>query len=202
MFLVRVYYFEIIENDICLDEVYIIVNWELERVNSFISLFFCISNVLFCSDDEFVDSDGDGICDVDDLCFGFDDNIDIDENGIFDGCDFCVGDQDFDGDGICDVNDICIGVDDVLFCEEVWLIIMVDNYFIEIFIIVINLSGEVVWEIDGFNGDDIGNECEFMNCLLLGIYDFIIYDSYGDGICCEFGEGYYEFVFVEGGVVI
>ncbi len=45
------------------------------------------------------DSDNDGVCDVDDVCPGFDDNIDSDGDGIPDGCDPVVpGDLDDDGD--------------------------------------------------------------------------------------------------------
>ncbi|MBR9920317.1 MAG: T9SS type A sorting domain-containing protein [Bacteroidetes bacterium] len=35
----------------------------------------------------FQDSDGDGVCDADDACPGFDDNVDTDGDGIPDGCD-------------------------------------------------------------------------------------------------------------------
>ncbi len=33
-----------------------------------------------------------------------------------------------------------------------------------------------------------------------GCYDFTIYDAFGDGICCSYGNGYYE-VYYEGGLV-
>ncbi len=36
------------------------------------------------------DSDGDGVCDSNDVCPGFDDNIDTDGDGIPDGCDNCT----------------------------------------------------------------------------------------------------------------
>jgi PKD repeat protein len=36
------------------------------------------------------DSDGDGVCDADDICPGYDDNIDTDGDGIPDGCDDCT----------------------------------------------------------------------------------------------------------------
>ena len=35
------------------------------------------------------DSDNDGVCDIDDVCLGFDDSIDINNNGIPDGCEDC-----------------------------------------------------------------------------------------------------------------
>jgi len=37
-------------------------------------------------------------------------------------------------------------------------------------------------------------------CLEEGTYDFVIYDVYGDGICCDWGEGSYQLAF-DGGVV-
>ncbi len=39
-----------------------------------------------------MDNDGDGVCNWEDVCEGFDDNIDIDEDGIPDACDPNVGD--------------------------------------------------------------------------------------------------------------
>ena len=52
----------------------------------------------------FADSDGDGVCDANDQCPGFDDNIDLNNNGVPDGCD--VNCTDNDGDGVC-VEDDC-----------------------------------------------------------------------------------------------
>ncbi len=88
----------------------------------------------------FVDSDGDGVCDAEDICAGGDDNVDSDGDGIPDFCDDCdtslegtpcddgdpctTGDvfdancgcagtfADSDGDGVCDAEDICAGGDD------------------------------------------------------------------------------------------
>lgn len=38
-------------------------------------------------------------------------------------------------------------------------------------------------------------------CLPNGCYDFTIYDTFGDGICCEFGNGSYELVDPNGNVL-
>ena len=70
----------------------------------------------------FQDTDGDGVCDTDDVCPNFDDNLigtacdDFDDCTIGDtydsNCD-CVGTfQDTDGDGVCDADDTCPGGDD------------------------------------------------------------------------------------------
>ena len=52
------------------------------------------------------DSDGDGSCDSEDLCQGFDDNLDSDLDLVPDDCDDCPYDNlnlDEDNDGICDI---------------------------------------------------------------------------------------------------
>ena len=57
-----------------------------------------------------LDADGDGVCDKDDVCPGFDDKLDADGDGVPDGCDICRGDDasgDTDGDGVCDDTDPC-----------------------------------------------------------------------------------------------
>ena len=48
----------------------------------------------------YADSDGDGVCDVEDICAGGDDNLDSDGDGIPDFCDDCsvVGQPCDDGD--------------------------------------------------------------------------------------------------------
>ena len=63
------------------------------------SIDFCIETVQ-CDD-----SDGDGICDDQDQCPGFDDNLDTDGDGIPDGCDTCNDLVDSDADGISDCID-------------------------------------------------------------------------------------------------
>jgi len=88
------------------------------------------------------DSDGDGVCDADDICPGFDDLLDSDGDTIPDGCDTCdnnligtpcddgdactINDvydancgcagtfEDTDSDGVCDANDQCPGFDDTI----------------------------------------------------------------------------------------
>ena len=57
------------------------------------------------------DSDGDGVCDSEDLCPGKDDLADVDGDTIPDCLDACV---DADADGVCDRWDVCPGVDNTL----------------------------------------------------------------------------------------
>ena len=39
-------------------------------------------------------------------------------------------------------------------------------------------------------------------CLPDGCYDFIFYDSYGDGICCTYGEGYFQLILDADGTIL
>ena len=47
-------------------------------------------------------------------------------------------------------------------------------------------------DIDGGSGYKPLKEYILHRCLSEGCYIFTIYDSYGDGLCCEYGEGSYE----------
>ena len=60
-------------------------------------------------------------------------------------------------------------------------------------------AGETSWEISQggtvlFSGDDYDDETNFSTtfCLEDGTYDFTIFDSFGDGICCAYGAGSYS----------
>ncbi|MEM6271757.1 MAG: S8 family serine peptidase [Bacteroidota bacterium] len=73
--------------------------------------------------------------------------------------------------------------------NEVTLTLTLDNY-----------PGETTWEVS--NGSSVvasggpyttAGATETVNlCLVDGCYDFTINDSYGDGICCSFGNGSYS----------
>lgn len=155
--------------------------------------------------DDTIDSDNDGIADSCDLCEGGDDNIDSDGDGIPDFCDTtpCL---DSDNDGVCDADDICNGGDDNIdtdgdgipdycdaaSCSEVTVNITFDRY-----------AREVSWQLNDENGTAVLSGGGYTNaqnsttitqttCLPVGCYDFIINDSYGDGICCSYGQGSYS----------
>lgn len=49
-----------------------------------------------------------------------------------------------------------------------------------------------------YSDDTDGEVIEQTVCLSEGCYDFNIFDSYGDGICCEWGEGQYRIVAPQG----
>ena len=74
--------------------------------------------------------------------------------------------------------------------NEVTVTINLDNY-----------PGETTWDIKNGGGTVIasggpysgaGSTVVSDECLVDGCYDFTIYDSYGDGICCGYGNGSYE----------
>ena len=61
-------------------------------------------------------------------------------------------------------------------------------------------GSETSWDLKDSNGTVIESGNNYGNnqttvlswCLTNGCYDFTIYDSYGDGICCQYGNGSYE----------
>jgi len=65
-----------------------------------------------------------------------------------------------------------------------------------------NFASETSWEITNINGSEAAsNDYDFTNsggstseeyCLETGCYEFTIFDSFGDGICCSFGSGDYS----------
>jgi hypothetical protein len=63
--------------------------------------------------------------------------------------------------------------------------------------------GETSWSIFDAAGNEIltgggysqqGTNYSTVVCVPFGCMDFVIYDSYGDGICCGYGQGFYEVV--------
>ncbi|MEO0404835.1 MAG: T9SS type A sorting domain-containing protein, partial [Bacteroidota bacterium] len=73
---------------------------------------------------------------------------------------------------------------------------------VEVEITLDDYGSETTWEIvqngsvlfsGGPYSDDTPGTVESLNtCLADGCYDFVIYDSFGDGICCDWGEGGFE----------
>ena len=71
-----------------------------------------------------------------------------------------------------------------------------------------NYPSETTWQISSLEGvvasggpyDTSFTLYEELLCLEDGCYSFTINDSWGDGICCVYGEGYYEIV--SGGFVV
>jgi len=134
----------------------------------------CTSNDIYDSDcncvGTFIDTDNDGVCDSDDLCPGSDDTADADGDTIPDACDNC----------------------DHTVSEGVNLIIRLDDYPEETSWDLKDIDGTVVASGGTYgsipDGSIVIEElCDLDN----GCFDFTIYDAYGDGICCNYGTGYY-----------
>ncbi len=77
-------------------------------------IFELLAEVCDPSAPGFLDEDGDGVCDPEDECPGFDDTVDINNNSIPDGCETCVLIGDDDNDGVCNDEDQCPGFDDTI----------------------------------------------------------------------------------------
>jgi len=122
----------------------------------------CVGNIL--------DSDGDGVCDADDLCGGFDDNLDQDGDGIPDDCDNCD-------------NAVFLGIN---------IMITLDNYPEETSWDLKDSGGTVVASGGTYGSNPDGSLVIEQVCnLATSCFEFTIYDSYGDGICCGYGNGSY-----------
>jgi hypothetical protein len=58
-------------------------------------------------------------------------------------------------------------------------------------------AGNIVASGSGYTGGTIDLDV----CVASGCYEFTIYDDYGDGICCLYGEGSYEVINPNGVIV-
>lgn len=103
--------------------------------------------------------------------------------------------------GVADMNanndDLSVGFT-VIDGDEVEVNILTDNYGDETSWEITDASNTVVASGDGFS-DNAQND--LLACLDDGCYTFTIFDSYGDGICCDFGNGNYELVSPGGDVM-
>jgi hypothetical protein len=80
---------------------------------------------------------------------------------------------------------------------------------VNVYILTDNYGGETTWDITNSAGDVVSSggpydpTTEYFHSSLLedGDYTFTIYDAWGDGICCAYGEGMYE-VSLDDGTVI
>ena len=82
---------------------------------------------------------------------------------------------------------ICVGPPA---CTDVTLSLVFDNYGSETSWDLKDNTGQVVESGSGYTNSSADVNETF--CLPAGCYDFTIYDSYGDGICCSYGNGSYS----------
>ncbi len=83
--------------------------------------------------------------------------------------------------------------------NEVTLNISFDNYASETSWSIVDASGNTVASGSGYANGDNGHSETL--CLVDGCYDFVINDSYGDGICCAYGNGSYSLSDAEGNIL-
>jgi hypothetical protein len=76
--------------------------------------------------------------------------------------------------------------------NEVTVTINLDNYPEETSWQLTNSGGSVVASGGTYGGQADGSTVTIDLCLVDGCYDFTISDSYGDGICCSYGNGSYS----------
>ncbi|MBT1701697.1 reprolysin-like metallopeptidase [Chryseosolibacter indicus] len=76
-------------------------------------------------------------------------------------------------------------------CTNVTLTLKLDNYPEETSWSIKNLSGATVASGGAYGSSPDGSTITATNCLPAGCYTFTINDSYGDGICCTYGNGSY-----------
>jgi hypothetical protein len=79
--------------------------------------------------------------------------------------------------------------------------ITLDNYPEETSWTITNGSGQVVASGGTYGSQPDGSTVTSTNCLVDGCYTFTINDSYGDGICCAYGNGSYTVTDANGTVV-
>lgn len=75
--------------------------------------------------------------------------------------------------------------------NSVTLNLLFDNYATETSWTVTDANGAVVANGGGYSSIMNGQNLPIDLCLPAGCYNFNIYDSYGDGICCLYGNGNY-----------
>ena len=76
-------------------------------------------------------------------------------------------------------------------CGEITVTIKLDNYPEETSWAIINDAGTAVASGGTYGSQPDGSTVTETPCIPDGCYDFVIYDSYGDGICCAYGNGFY-----------
>jgi len=78
-------------------------------------------------------------------------------------------------------------------CEATTLSITFDNYPEETSFDIKDSNGTVVFSGGTYGSQADGSTLNIPMCLDAGCYTFTIYDSYGDGICCSYGNGSYTY---------
>jgi hypothetical protein len=85
-------------------------------------------------------------------------------------------------------------------CEEFTVNINFDNFASETSWEIVNINGSLA-ESNSYSSAQNGSSTSETYCLEAGCYEFTIFDSFGDGICCGFGMGDYSLEDADGNVL-
>ncbi len=85
--------------------------------------------------------------------------------------------------------------------EELTLVIVTDQYPQETSWDFRDSQNNVVASGGTYSGAGTGTTITESICIEAGCYDFTMYDSYGDGICCAFGNGSYTLTDADGAIL-
>ncbi len=110
---------------------------------------------------------------------------------------------DADQDGYCgnddpDDQDPCVP-DACTDCTLTTVSVTLDNYPAETSWQITNSSGDIVFSSSGY--PTAGATVSSLVCIDDGCFDFTILDSYGDGICCQYGQGSYTVSDAQGNIL-
>lgn len=92
------------------------------------------------------------------------------------------------------VNVITENTTDTDSCYSVTVNITLDNYGEENRWAIKDGNGQLIQEVGPFNNFENGSVKATTLCLPPGCYEFTIFDLWGDGMCCSYGQGGYEVI--------
>jgi hypothetical protein len=84
------------------------------------------------------------------------------------------------------------GDDDDDACEPLALVITLDDYGSETSWELLNEEGELVAEGGDYEDFADGTQVSEEFCLPPGCYSLVVYDAAYDGLCCDYGEGFFQ----------
>ncbi len=110
---------------------------------------------------------------------------------------------DKDQDGFCGANDPddddpCIPTP-CTNCTLTTISITVDDYPSETSWVITDSNGQIVFNGAGYTSSPATQTATI--CIYDGCYDFVMQDSYGDGLCCQYGEGSYQVTDEQGNII-
>lgn len=87
-------------------------------------------------------------------------------------------------------------------CSNINLSITFDNYPEETRWEIVNSTGGVEFSGGPYNTQADGSTLNLTGCIDSGCYTLVFYDSYGDGMCCSYGNGSYTLTNTDTGTVL